>query len=34
MFWLLYGLLLIGGAWGLCITVKVLSPYVKGMCSE
>lgn len=34
MFWLLYGLLLIGGAWGLCITVKVLSPFVRGMKSQ
>lgn len=34
MFWLLYGLLLIGGAWGLCITVKVLSGFTNGMKSE
>lgn len=34
MFWLLYGLLIIGGAWGLCITVKVLSPFVRWVKSQ
>jgi hypothetical protein len=31
MIWMLFGLLMLGGAIGLYITVKVLSGYVRGM---
>lgn len=31
MIWTLFGLLMLGGAIGLYVTVKVLSGYVRGM---